>query len=296
MSPQQLEFAITQYLDGTLPPEDVAALEQRLAEDAAARATLEEHQKLTAMLRAEPVPALAWDELASDLRAVVTGTVDQEARAQDQKLNALLKSAATPLPDIRWDALATQISGSIDREVALRDEQDDALDEALRALPTPNLNWDRLAAHLSSAVATSTADSAKIDHAEVAKEPVRERVYSLKWVRRASQFALAACLAVAAAVGIRAYLRPTAVTPDNTGTDQLTVVADKGRIQVDIGGPEKSPATAVAQISIGPSAEYARLQQRESYDGGFASSRSPIVIALPVSASDEFDRNYGMFE
>ena len=289
MSPEQLEFAITQYLDGTLPAEDVVALERRLVENAEARAMLEEHRRLTTMLRAEPGPALAWDEVAGDLQAVVTGTVDQDTRAQDQKLNGLLKTAVTPLPQIRWDALAAQISGSIDREVAFRDEQDDALDDALRSLPTPNLNWDRLAAHLSSAVG---ADAAK-----PVEEPFRERVYSLKWVRRASQMALAACLAVAAAVGIRAYLRPDPVTPAGTGTDRTTVVADKGTIRVDIGGPEKATATAVAKVEIGPSPEYARLrEEQESYDSGVASSRSPIVIALPVSASDELDRTYGMFE
>ena len=281
MSPEQLEFAITQYLDGTLPAEDVSALEGRLAEDAGARALLEEHRKLTEMLRADSGPALAWDEVASDLQAVVTGTVDQEARAGDQKLNGLLKSAVGAVPAIRWDALAVQISGSIDRGVAFRDAQDDVLDEALRALPTPDLNWERLAAHLSSAVAKE---------AERAVEaPVRERVYSMKWVRRATQMALAACVAIAATVGIRAYLRPmgTVVGP----TMPVAVV------KIDVAGPERTSATAVAQIKIGPSEEYVKAaEERELYGRGLASGRGPIVIALPVSVSEDVDRGYGMFE
>jgi anti-sigma factor RsiW len=280
MTQEQLEFAITQYLDGTLPAEDVGALERRLGEDAGARALLEEHRKLTEMLRAEPGPALAWDEVASDLRAVVTGTVDHEARAADQKLNGLLKSAVGPVPAVRWDALAVQISGSIDREVAFRDEHDDALDEALRALPTPDLNWERLAAHLSGAVAKEAQ--------KVVEPSVRERVYSLKWVRRASQMALAACLVIGAAVGIRAYLRPTATTVQPTGP----VVA-----KIEIGGPERATATAVAQVKIGPSEEYVKLaEERELYGQGVASGRGPIVIALPVSVSEDLDRGYGMFE
>ena len=286
MSPEQLEFAITQYLDGTLPPEDVAALEQRLATEPEAQALLEEHRSLTAMLRADPAPALAWDEVASDLQAVVTGTVDHQAKAQDQKLNGLLKSAVAPLPAIRWDALAAQISASVDREVAFRDEQDDALDNALRALPTPSLNWDRLAAHLSSAVSKQAG--------QAEEQPIRERVYSLKWVRRATQLAMAACITVAAAIGIRAYLRQDATTNITVGPVQPIgpFVA-----KVDVAGPEKAAATAVAQISIGPSAEYTRLQEQdESFSRGLASARSPIVIALPVSVSDDTDRAYGMFE
>ena len=266
MTQEQLEFAITQYLDGTLPAGDVGALERRLLEDAEARRLLEAHRKLTEMLRADAGPALAWDEVASDLSAVVTGTVDHEARAADQKLNGLLKSAVGAVPAIRWDALAVQISGSIDREVALRDEHDDALDEALRALPTPDLNWERLAAHLSGAVAREAQ--------KVVEPSIRERVYSLKWVRRASQLAMAACIAVAAAVGIRAYLRPA-----GTVVGPATPVAV---VKIEVGGPERSAATAVAQIKIGPSEEYVKLaEERELYGGAVASGRGPIVIALP---------------
>jgi anti-sigma factor RsiW len=37
MSTDQLEFSISQYLDGTLPADEQAALEERLATDAQAR-------------------------------------------------------------------------------------------------------------------------------------------------------------------------------------------------------------------------------------------------------------------
>jgi hypothetical protein len=122
---------------------------------------------------------------------------------------------------------------------------------------------------------------------KVVEPSVRERVYSMKWVRRASQMALAACLVIGAAVGIRAYLRPTVVGP----TTPVAVV------KIEVGGPETAAAVAVAEIKIGPSEEYVKLaEERELYGRGLASGRGPIVIALPVSVSEDLDRGYGMFE
>src|SRR5687767_5064965 len=113
MTLEQLEFSITQYLDGTLPPEELGALEQRLATDPQARALLDEHKFLTALLRSEAVPEMDWADVARDLSAVVTGTVGERSRLEDQKLNTILK-AATPLPVIRWDALSRRISDAVD--------------------------------------------------------------------------------------------------------------------------------------------------------------------------------------
>ena len=128
MTLEQLEFAITQYLDGTLPPEELGALETRLAVDPQAQALLGEHERLTTALRGEPLPELDWAEVARDLSAVVTGTVSEQSRAQDQKLNAVLK-AATPLPAIRWEALSQRVSDAVDAAVADTDASDERFDE-----------------------------------------------------------------------------------------------------------------------------------------------------------------------
>jgi anti-sigma factor RsiW len=117
MSPGQLEFAITQYLDGTLPPEQWDAVRNRLGSDPQAQAYLAEHEKLTALLRSQTLPDLDWAEVARDLSAMVTGSVDEASRAEDQKLNAILK-AATPLPAVRWDELSKRIGAAIDTSFA----------------------------------------------------------------------------------------------------------------------------------------------------------------------------------
>jgi hypothetical protein len=69
---EQLEFRIAQYADGTLPAEDVAALEQALAADADARAMLDEYRRLDATLkRHDPLPAINWEKLADRLSDAV---------------------------------------------------------------------------------------------------------------------------------------------------------------------------------------------------------------------------------
>jgi anti-sigma factor RsiW len=66
-----LEFSISQYLDGSLSPAERSALESRLASDPQARRLLEEHRKLDQMLKASPMPELRWDLLAGQISAAV---------------------------------------------------------------------------------------------------------------------------------------------------------------------------------------------------------------------------------
>jgi len=79
MTTEQLEFEISQYADGTLPPASRAALESRLASDARARALLDEYRKLdAAFASARPIPALNWDRLATAISAAVADQAGAE--------------------------------------------------------------------------------------------------------------------------------------------------------------------------------------------------------------------------
>jgi hypothetical protein len=289
MTPDQLELAITHYLDGTLPPEDIGALEQILATDPVAQAIFQEHEKLTAVLRSQPLPEMDMGELARDLSAVVTGTVDEESRLADQKLNAILK-AVTPLPTVKWDELAARISASLDEELAAGDEEDARLDILLQSNPMPALDWDKLAIHLSKAVAAETGGvEAQHPRQEEEKPAV---LFKIGFAQKAARWAVAACLVGAAAVGIRMYSghadqthvvsqRPTPVDPAGP------VVA-----QVEIPKVEESNKPAVAEISIGPSKAYAEASDQGFYPSGVA-SRSPVVIAVPVGSDDDADHILG---
>src|SRR5690242_18276204 len=68
MTPDQLEFAISQYLDGTLAPLESAALEERLASDNQARELFGEYQRLDGVVKnALPEPEVDWSAFAAQL-------------------------------------------------------------------------------------------------------------------------------------------------------------------------------------------------------------------------------------
>src|SRR4051794_9728356 len=72
MDRERLEFSISQYVDGTLPPADVAALEAELAFDADGRALLDDFRAMDAALKREmPLPAVNWERLADHIAKAV---------------------------------------------------------------------------------------------------------------------------------------------------------------------------------------------------------------------------------
>ena len=80
MIDEQLEFLISQYADDSLPESERALVELRLAEDAEARALLEQYRSLDTTLKASmELPAINWDRLADHLSEAVAQ--EREARA-----------------------------------------------------------------------------------------------------------------------------------------------------------------------------------------------------------------------
>jgi anti-sigma factor RsiW len=78
MIQNDLEFRISQYLDGTLPARETRELEQRLTTDLAARALLEEYRQVDALLKSvPPVPAVDYDQLSARISDAVAA-VDAE--------------------------------------------------------------------------------------------------------------------------------------------------------------------------------------------------------------------------
>ncbi len=92
MTRDQLEFAISQYIDGALSPLELAALEQRLATDPEARELLEEYRILdVTMKNSLPAPQVAWDRFADHL----SNAIAQEAPPQPGYSLAAWRRAAT---------------------------------------------------------------------------------------------------------------------------------------------------------------------------------------------------------
>src|SRR5688572_29455270 len=82
MDLEQLEFAISQYLDGTLPPAERAALLQRIESDPVARELFETHRRIDAELRTGlRTPQVNWDRLAEHISARVAEADEAQAPA-----------------------------------------------------------------------------------------------------------------------------------------------------------------------------------------------------------------------
>jgi anti-sigma factor RsiW len=72
MAPGDLEFLITQYLDGRLPERERLELERKLSQDPAAARLMKEQRELDGILSlAAPLPPIDWDALALRISAAV---------------------------------------------------------------------------------------------------------------------------------------------------------------------------------------------------------------------------------
>src|SRR4051812_19493282 len=88
MTRDELEFSISQYLDGTLAVAERDALEERLATDAEAREVYAEYEALNGALAAAPaVPEIDWDAFAGKISAAVAREALPE---QSYKISAWL--------------------------------------------------------------------------------------------------------------------------------------------------------------------------------------------------------------
>jgi anti-sigma factor RsiW len=79
METNDLEFSITQYLDGDLPQDQRASLEARFKEDPQAQAMFAEHQRLTAALKTMPMPSVRWDAFARSISSAVNAAHEEQS-------------------------------------------------------------------------------------------------------------------------------------------------------------------------------------------------------------------------
>jgi anti-sigma factor RsiW len=94
MTRDELEYAISQYLDGTLAEADESALDERLAADESARALLSDYRSLDRTLRAAPMPTFDFDALSSRISAAVA---EQDEPAQSYRLHWVRTAASLAL-------------------------------------------------------------------------------------------------------------------------------------------------------------------------------------------------------
>jgi anti-sigma factor RsiW len=81
MYDEQLEFAISQYADGTLPAARRAALEAQIAADPALEALLAEYRHLTGALDSLPqMPAINFERLSDHISQQIAQAEEERAR------------------------------------------------------------------------------------------------------------------------------------------------------------------------------------------------------------------------
>src|SRR5882724_11790544 len=78
MNREELEFSISQYLDGTLDEADRDALETRLATDLEAQQILREERALTIALQSAPaIPDVRWGALADRISGAIDAQLEE---------------------------------------------------------------------------------------------------------------------------------------------------------------------------------------------------------------------------
>ncbi len=271
MIDETLEFEITQYLDGELPPGAVAALEERLKVDPDAREVLEQYRKLNGvMTSAVPVPAMNWDRLS----ARISSAVDEEFEY------SLMEYLDGGLPSDEKTGIESRVSQDA-RAAATLDEYRN-LDKVLspttieKSWPLPEVKWELLASHISDAVA---------------EESQASRMRIGNWGRNITRIALAACLLVGVGLWTKFHGRPTdthvAVNVDPPGK----VVPENAVAQLDVTvtGPSAAAGPAVAEVEIlAPTLAQKPSRSAESYAlEGFASGPTHIELIAPGADASE---------
>ena len=185
MTKDQLEFAISQYLDGTLPPEELSALERVLESDAEARRMLEAYRSLDVLAKgALRLPALDWGRVSSSISQAVAadaGAASQSLTDEDEY--AITQYLEGELAPEEASAVEARLAGDAAARQAAREHR--SLTGLLRrAMPVPAMDYDRLSREISEAID---------------EEATRAR-YSLAWLRAAPRVAMAAFQAFSAAV------------------------------------------------------------------------------------------------
>jgi len=219
MTHEEMEFLLSQHLDGMLSREDEAKVRELLETSAEAQAIFGEYQKLDSVLKgAKDLPAVKWDVLASTISSAVDGMGEAGSVSEEDEF-AISQYLDGALPAEHRLAL----EGRLDAEPALRAAMAGyrSLDGAIKsAMPMPAVKWDVLAERLAEAVDAQAQ---------------RERFYIGNWLKQPMRLVAAAMILIALGVGILLSVR---------GGGNKPVMA------VEVVGPQKAAGPAVAQVEF----------------------------------------------
>src|SRR4051812_24928049 len=150
MTREEMEFLISQHLDGTLSHEDDAKVRQLLASSVEAREILAEYQKLDGVLKNQNSPAVKWDVLASTISAAVDGVSEANAVGEEDEF-AVSEYLDQTLSGEEQASLESRMANEPGLRAVMQEYR--SLDSALKnAMPLPAVKWDVLAERLSESI------------------------------------------------------------------------------------------------------------------------------------------------
>jgi anti-sigma factor RsiW len=323
MNRDQLEFAITQYLDGTLPPGQVSALEELLRTDELAGELLVEHQRLSAILKAgrkaTAPPVLDWDRIAStisgslpvdDPAALAAASLPLPESSSGQDLDAVLDHAWA-MPEMDWLALSRRMSDVVAAEA---DGIAAGLDEATEMMLARYADGDLAASEAGIVEAQlevnpkfrlalseyrslerllrSAPGVGDVDwnaYAGGISQAVEEQAEAAqrRRLRITTWVRYAGAAAVAACVVIGSLVGYRMYNPPDTVVKQDAPTPPVARkvLEVDLASAEGPPGAASVEVNIGPSESYVR-SRFDRYSPGIVSANAPrlqLAITTPVT-------------
>ena len=216
MTREEMEFLISQHLDGTLSREEEAKVRELLDSSAEARAILAEYQKLDSALKSQAAPVVKWDVLAETISAAVDCVGEAVSEEDEFALSEYVEGA---LSAEHGAALEKRIEAKPGLRAVM--QEDRSLNAMLRSsMPLPAVKWDVLAERISESIDAQAQ---------------RQRMYIGNWLRQPMRLAAAAVILVALGLGIL-------LTMSNN--------AKKPTMAIEVVGPEKPSGPAVAQVDF----------------------------------------------
>jgi len=186
MTREEMEFLISQHLDGTLSREEEAKVRELLRSSEEAREVLGEYQKLDEVLKgAAGAPGMKWDVLAEKISAAVDSVGEAQAVNEDDE-QAVSEYLDGTLSGVDRASLEIRIASEPGLRAVMEEYR--ALDSVVKsAMPMPAVKWDLLAERLSE-----TIDA----------QGQRERMFIGNWLKQPMRLAVAAVLLLALGLAI----------------------------------------------------------------------------------------------
>jgi anti-sigma factor RsiW len=255
MTREEMEFLLSQHLDGTLSREDEAKVRELLETSAEAQAVLGEYQKLDSLLKgAKDLPTVKWDVLAERISSAVDAAGKASAVSEEDEF-AITEYLDGTLPAEHQAALENRLNAEPGLRAVMEEYR--ALDGVVKnAMPIPAVKWDVLAERLSESVDAQSQ---------------QRRFYIGNWLKQPMRLAAAAMILIAIGVGIL-------IAISNSG--------NKPVLAVEVVGPEKPAGTGpvVAQVEFDMSPSLAQSGTDWYSAGDVVAMPSTLDVAFTTPA------------